>query len=74
VIQPLDIQTLHPQPQRFQQLPVKKRQRRLGLMQSQIFRYTKSFTFSHSVGDPGPGLAGRDASDASLTPTRPAGF
>jgi hypothetical protein len=38
VIQPLDIQTLHPQPQRFQQLPVKKRQRRLGLMQSQIYR------------------------------------
>jgi hypothetical protein len=38
VIQPLDIQTLHPQPQRFQQLQVKKRQRRLGLMQSQIYR------------------------------------
>jgi hypothetical protein len=38
VIQPLDIQSLHPQPQRFQQLPVKKRQRRLGLMQSQIYR------------------------------------
>jgi hypothetical protein len=34
----LDIQIQDPQPQRFQQLQVKKRQRRLGLMQSQIYR------------------------------------